>query len=138
MIINKYLTNNDEIDKFKDIIQSYYDKHKTKFDDFTVCVMRKKNDVLLNKISIPITITLGKPHLFQPSLIELPIVIRVSTLDFLDTFDRNIKDENVEIVIIFISDPKDTTFSDYMTQTKSMLCRKLVRIFIEEDLRHFD
>ena len=41
-IINKYIVKNDEIDKFEDIIQSYYDKHKMKFDDFTVALCGRK------------------------------------------------------------------------------------------------
>ena len=100
--------------------------------------MWKKNDVLINKISILSTITLEKPHLFKPSMIELPIVIRVSPLDFLDTFDRNIKDEVDEIVMIFVSDLKDMTFSHYMAQPKSMLRGKIVRNFFEEDFGDFD
>ena len=72
-------------------------------------------------------------------MIKLPIVERVSPLDFLDTFNRScIKDEVDETVQIFISDYRDMTFFHYMTQPKSMLCRKLVRNFIEEDFRDFD
>ena len=100
--------------------------------------MWKKNDMLINKISIPSTNTLQKPHLFQPIMIEIPIEVRVTPLGFLDTFDRNIKDEVDEIDILFISDLKDMAFSLYMAQRKSMLCRKLVRNFIEEDFGNFD
>ena len=139
LIINKYIVKKDEINKFKDILQSYYAKHKNKFDDFTVCVMWKKNDVLINKISVPSKITIQKPHLFKPTLIEVPIVERVPPFDFPDTFDRNcINDEVVGINIIFISYLEDIKFSHYMTQPKSMLCRKLGRISIEEDFRAFD
>ena len=28
LIINKYIVKNNEIDRFKDIVQSYYDEHK--------------------------------------------------------------------------------------------------------------
>ena len=83
--------------------------------------MWKKTDVLINKISIPSTITLQNAHLLQPNMIELPIVVRVSPLDFLDTFDGNINNEVDEINIIFISDLDDITFSHYMTQPKSMI-----------------
>ena len=122
----------------KDVIQPYYNIQKEKFDDFTVCVMWKKNDVLINKISIPSTVTLEKPHLFKSSMIELPIVVGVSPLHFLDTFDRNINNEGDEIIIMFISDLKDITFFHYMDQPKLMLCRKLGRNFIEEDFGDFD
>ena len=36
LIIKKYIVRNDEIDKFKDNLQSYYDKHKRKFIKFSV------------------------------------------------------------------------------------------------------
>ena len=114
LIIKKYIVRNPEIDKSRDIIHSYYDKHKKKFDNFTVCVIWKKNDVIINEISVPITITLEKPHLFTPSMIELPIVTRVSLLDFLYTFHKNITEELDEIDIIFTSDLKDMTFLHYM------------------------
>ena len=77
LIMNKYIVRNPEIINNKDFIQPYYDKHKKKFDDFTVCVMWKITDVLISKISIPSTITLEKPHLFKPNMIEIPIVVRV-------------------------------------------------------------
>ena len=39
LIINKYIVKKIEIDKLNDILQSYYDKQKRKFDNLTVCVM---------------------------------------------------------------------------------------------------
>ena len=36
--INKYIIRNHEIDEFKDIIQTYYNNRKKKFDDVSVCV----------------------------------------------------------------------------------------------------
>ena len=71
-------------------------------------------------------------------MIELPIVIRTSPLDFLDTFDGNINNEVDEINLIFISDLKKMPFSHYMAQPKTMFCRKLIRNFIEEDFGDFD
>ena len=108
------------------------------FIDFTVCVMWKKNDILINKISVPSTITLEKPHLFKPCMVQLPIVIRVSSLDFLDIFDRNINNGVDEINKIFISDLKDITFFHYMDQPKSMLCRRLVRNIFKENFGDFN
>ena len=94
--------------------------------------------MLINRISVPRTIIIEKPHLFKPSMIELPIVIRVSPLDFLDTFDRNINNEVDDINLIFVADLKDMTLSHYLAQPNSMLCRKLIRNFIEEDFGDFD
>ena len=71
-------------------------------------------------------------------MIELPIELRVSPLDFLVTFDRNINNGVDEINIIFISDFDDITFSHYMTQPKSMIQRKLIKNFIKEDYGNFD
>ena len=47
-------------------------------------------------------------------------------------------DEVDEIVITIIFDLKDLTFSHYMAQPISILCRKLVRNFIDEDFGEFD
>ena len=94
--------------------------------------------MLIKKISVPSTITLERPHLFKSSRIELPIVLRVSALEFLDTVDKNITEEVDKIDIIFIFDLNDITFSRYMTQPKSMLFRRLVINFIEENYGLFD
>ena len=139
LITNEYIVRNPEIDKFKDILLPYYDKHKKKFDTFTVCVMWKKNDVLINRISVPSTFTLQAPHFFKQSMVELLIVVKMPPLDFLDTFDRScINDEVDEINIIFISVFDKITFSHYMAQPNSIFCRKLQRNFIEKDFGDFD
>ena len=138
LTINKYIVRNPENISFKDIFQPYYEKHKKNFDKFSISVMWKKDGMIRNKISVPSTITLEKPYLFKASTIEIPLVVRVSPVDFLDTFGRNINNEVDEIDIIFLSNLKDMTFSHYMAQPKSMLCRKLERNFIEEDFVNFD
>ena len=88
-IINKCIVRNPKIDKFKDIFHLYNNNLKKKFDNSTVCVMWKENDALRKKCSVLSAITLEKPFMFKPGMIELPIVVRVSTFQFLDTFDRN-------------------------------------------------
>ena len=119
LILNKYTVRNLEIDKFKGIIQSYYDKHKRKFDEFTVGVMWMEMGVVTKKISVPSMITLRKPHSFEPNMIELAIVLKMPAYDFLHKFDGScINDEVVEIKIICISDLKYKTFSHYMAQAK--------------------
>ena len=82
--------------------------------------MWKKNDILINKISVPSIIILEKSYLFKPCMIELPIVIRVSPLDTLDTAHKNIKEEIDELNIIFTSHLKDSTFSHYMNQPNAL------------------
>ena len=95
-----------------------------------MCVLWKKNDITITKISIPSIITLQKPHLFKASMIELLTVIRVPPLDFVDTFDRNINNEFDEINVISLSDLGDITFSHYMTRPKSLIQRKLEKKFL--------
>ena len=138
LTINENIVRNPGIHKYKDIIQPYYNSHEKKIDDFTVCIMWKKNGLVVNKISVPSIFTREKPHLLKPSMTEILIVIRVSPLDFLDTFDKNRKYEVDEIVIIFLSELEDMPFSHFMAQPKPLLCRKLVRNFIEEVFGDFD
>ena len=52
LIIKKYIVESPEIVKFKDIVQPNYDKQKKKFDDFTVCIRWKKDEVVIKKISV--------------------------------------------------------------------------------------
>ena len=140
IIVNKYIVKNIDINKFKDILQSYCDEHKKKFNEFTVTIIRKKNDMIINKISIPRTITLQRTHMFQPDMFEIPIYVKVSEREFLNIVDRNcayiiISDE---IDKIFISKYKEMTLQHYMKQSRSMLCRKLERDYIEENYQILD
>ena len=90
----------------------YYDKHKKKFDDFTVCVMWKKNDLLINKISVPSVTRIRKPHFFEPNMIEIPIMLKVPAYDYLDQFNKECVNDKVdEFNIILISDLNDILFS---------------------------
>ena len=95
----------------------------------SLCVMWKKNDLLINMISVPSTITPEEPYLFRPSMIELTIVLRMSPIVFSNTFDKNKNSEVDDIKILFISDLEDMIFSHYMAQPKSMLCRKLKKFY---------
>ena len=54
------------------------------------------NGVVINRISVPSTTTLRKPHLFQPSMIELPIMLKVPAYDFLDQFDKKYMFDKVD------------------------------------------
>ena len=78
MIVNKYIVKNKDINKFKDIPQSYYDEHKKKMNEYTVKIIWKTNDMIINKISIPCTITLRRTHMFKPDMFELPVYVEVS------------------------------------------------------------
>ena len=88
----------------KDIFQSYYDEQKKKFNSFTLRVMWKKNGVLINKISAPVTITLQETHMFEPRWRDIPIYVGVSSRELVDKLDRNCINGKVdEINVIFIS-----------------------------------
>ena len=134
MIVNEYIAKNNDINKFKDFLQSYCDEHKKKFNEFTVTIIWKKNDMIINKISIPLTITLQKTHMFKPDMFKIPIYVKVTEREFLDIVDRNCIYYTVsdEIDIIFLSKLREMTLQHYMKQPRSMLCRKLERNFIEE------
>ena len=76
---------------------------------------------------------------FKPSMIELPIVLKVPAYDSLDQFDKEcILDEVDEINIIFVSHLEDVSFTHYMIQPKSMLCRRLIKTLNEENYGIFD
>ena len=49
LILNKYVIKNGEIDKFNDILQSYYDEHKKKYNQFRIDIIWKKNVVIIKK-----------------------------------------------------------------------------------------
>ena len=129
MIVNKYIVKNIDINKFKGILLSYCDEPKKKFNEFTVTIIWKKNDMIIDKISIPRTITLQKTHVFKPRMFEIPIYVKVSEREFVDIVDRKCVYNKIsdEIDIKFISKPKEMTLQHYMKQPRSMLCRKLER-----------
>ena len=135
LIINKYIVRNDEIEKFKDILQSYYDEHKKKFNEFTVRIIWKKINMIINKITVPCTNTYQKTHPFRPFMFEIPIYVEVSSHEFLDIVNSNCVYNIItdEINIIFISNLKEMTLQHYIEQPRSMLCRKLERNYIEEN-----
>ena len=56
---------NNEIDKFKDILQSYYDIHKKKFDRFAVRIVRIKENQLMCEVKLP-KIAVMKEEWFVP------------------------------------------------------------------------
>ena len=101
-IVNKYIVKNNDINKFKNILQSYCNEHKQKFNEYTVKIVRKKNDMNINKMSIPRTITLQRPHMFKPDMFEIPIYVKVSEREFLDIVDRNcaynIRSKEIDII----------------------------------------
>ena len=110
-IVNKYIVKKDDIDKFKDILQSYCDEHKKKFNKITVMIVWKKNDMIINKISMVRTFALQRTHMFKPDRIEVPIYKIVSESGFRRIVDRNCVYNTIsdEIDIIFVSEYRKMT-----------------------------
>ena len=140
MIVTNYIVKNNDKKKFKNILQSYCDEHKKKFNELTVTNIWKKNDMNINKISIPRTITLQRTHMFKPDMFEIPIYVKKSEREFLDVVDRNCAYNIIsdELDIIFISKLKEITLQHYMKQPRSMFCRKLERKYFEENYQMVD
>ena len=78
IFVNKYIVKSNDINKFNVILQSYCDEHKKKFNEFTVTIIWKKIDMIINKIAIPRTITLQRTHMFRRDMLEIPIYVKVS------------------------------------------------------------
>ena len=137
--IKKYIVRIYEIENFKEIIQQHYNNHKKKLDNFSVTVMCKKNGFVIDKFSVLSTFSVESAIPNNPSMIELPIVLRVPAYYILDQFDKGcVLDEVNQIDIVIVSDLNDNSFTHYMIQPKSMLCRKPIKNFIEEDYGTFD
>ena len=92
-----------------------------------------KNGLIVNKISVPSITT------YHQIMMRLTITIKETACDYLDEYIQGCMINEVdEIVIKFISDLKDITFSPFLAQPISMLYGKLLRNFIEEDFGDFD
>ena len=53
LTINKYIVRNNEIDNFRDILQSYYDMQKKKFDRFAVRIVWIKENQIICEVKLP-------------------------------------------------------------------------------------
>ena len=105
MMVNKYIVKINDINKFKNILLSYCDEHEKKFNEFTVTIIWKKNDMIINRISIPCRITLRRTHMFKPDVFKIPIYVKVSEREFLDIVDRTCANNIIsdEVNRIFVS-----------------------------------
>ena len=103
-------------------------------------IIWKKNDMIINKVSIPRTTTSLRTHMFKPDMFEILIHVKVSECEFLNIVDRNCAYNIIsdEIDKIFISKFKKMTLQHYMNQPRSMFCRKLERDYQMVDNRDFD
>ena len=142
LTIIKYIVRNDQIDNFQDILQSCYDKHKRKFNIFSVWIIWKKNNEIVREIKLPDKVIVEKQCYVAPALDSIMmnlikssiqyVVNRVSKImmgscvDYLDTYHYFVNNFCDEISRIFVTDFTDISFFHFMKQPKSMLCRKLV------------
>ena len=75
-----------------------------------------------------------RTYLFELSLVELPVMLKIPAYDYLDQYNKEcVNDESYEIDILVMTDLDDITNLQNMEQPKSMLCRKLMRNFFEEN-----
>ena len=122
LIIKKYIIRNDEIDRFRDILQSYYDKHKRKFNKFSVWIICKKEKKIVREIKLPDKLIVEKRCYIAPDinmitmiLIQYDVhklskILMGSYVEYLDTYYQFANDFCDEISIIFISNLRDITF----------------------------
>ena len=117
-------------------------------NEFSVWIIWKKNNDLVRENKLHDKIIVEKGSYIAPNINRITMnllkssiqydVNRVSKImmgscvEFLDTYYNFANDFCDEISILFISDLRDISFFHYMKQPKSMLCRKLVKNFIEE------
>ena len=73
LIINRYSIKNKEIDHFKDILQSYFDKHKKKFDKFNVWIICKKEKEIVREIKLPDKVIIEKRYNIPYGIIRKPM-----------------------------------------------------------------
>ena len=130
--VNKYVIKKDAFDKFKDILKSYCDDQRNKFNDFTVRINWKKNDIIINEISLPIINTFLKTNVFKPEMFYLDFYEKITKSKFQDIINKNcVYNEISDVIeIIFISNYKDITLQKYITLPRSMLFRKFEQYYM--------
>ena len=144
LIINNYIVRNEEINRFKDILQSFYDEHKNKFDNFTVWIIWKIENQIVCDVKLPDKVIIEKQYFIPSNINWMPMltprdvnrmkeILIGSCVDYSVSFYDLGNDFCDEISIIFISYLEDISFFHYIKQPKSMLCRKLVKKFIKEE-----
>ena len=73
LIMKKNIVRNDENDNFKDILQSYHDKHKKSFDNFGVRTVWKKENQIMCEIKLPDGVILEKRWCVMPEITRIPM-----------------------------------------------------------------
>ena len=132
LILNRLVINNVEVAKFKYVFNPYFTHHSRKFNFFTIHITLKPfqgKTITQHKIDVTnyVTYNIQSEYCSTHST--------ESANDFLHRFISIYYGHNYslkiipEIEIVFISDPKDITRQHYLEQSKSMLCRKLIRRF---------
>ena len=105
----------------------------------------EENIEIVREIKLPDKVIVGKRCyiardinrvkmiIIQHDVNKISKMLMGSCVDYLDTYYIFANDFCDGIRIIFISDLRDISFFHYVKQPKSMLCRKLVKKFIEEE-----
>ena len=108
LIMNKYTVINYEIDKYKDILQSHYDKHNRKIDNIIVWGICKLNIEIVRGEKVPSSMIVEKRYITSRDD-GRPLILMESCVKYLTScfYDCGFCDE---INIIVISDLKDKAF----------------------------
>ena len=75
LIIKKYIVRNDESDKFKDILLSYYVNHKIKLNNFSVWIIWKTNIEIVREVKLPDKVIIEKRCYKAPDIIMITMNI---------------------------------------------------------------
>ena len=141
LFLNKYIVKDIAVDKFKDIITSYYNEHMKKILNFTVAYYWDVDDGTYKKISVPNRIS------YVLDLYGYSTIIKETACDFsnriiINYFFHDFSPKRIrETEIVFISDLKDMTFHHYLEQPMPKTQRKMIRRFFEvkrEDKNDFE
>ena len=133
LIINNYIVKIDEIDRYKDVLQSNYDEHEQKFNYFKVKILWKENDLNEKRFSISCSISYMQTKPFKPIMEKMAIDIDTPLNKFLVIVNMNCVYKRIsdEIIVIFIFNFRDFTILHYMKQPRSMFQRKMEKDFVD-------
>ena len=141
LVLNRYIVKDKAVDKFKDVISSYYNEHIKKIHTFSVVIYWDIDDEIKYKISTPNRIS------FAFDVYGYPTIINETACDFSNRIIKSCVSHKLspnrirETEIVLVSDLKDMTYSHYLEQPMSMIQRKMIRRCSEvnrDDINDFE
>ena len=102
LIIYKYIVRKDEIDKVKDNLQSYYDKHKKRFDNFAVRIVCKRENQIVCDVKLPDGVIMEERWRVFPNINRIPMNLIGSSIPHnVNKIPKFLKRSCVEYLDIF-------------------------------------